>query len=88
MDLVDNQIFINLVVNYCRTETSYFNFRSIQNSYFFSLFPSYKKIFFFLFNNIIEDYSSKWKTKKQKEEKKKAKKYYQTNYDKLREKSR
>lgn len=39
-----------------------------------------------MFNNIIEDYSSKWKTKKQKEEKKKAKKYYQTNYDKLREK--
>ena len=47
MDLVDNQIFINLVVNYCRTETSYFNFRSIQNSYFFSLFPSYKKLLFF-----------------------------------------
>ena len=41
-----------------------------------------------MFNNIIEDYSSKWKIKKQKEEKKKQKsitKPIMTNYEKNRD---
>ena len=44
------------------------------------------KSYCFCFNNIIEDYFLKWKTKKKTTTK--AKKYYQTNKEKLQEKSR
>ena len=56
MNIKGYNIFINLLC---------FNFRSSQNSYFVQIFfPRYKKSVF-LYNNIKEGYSPKWKTKKQ-----------------------
>ena len=60
-------------------------FALFRTAIFSVYFQAIKNYFFFLFNNIIEDYSSKWKTKKQKEEKKKQKsitKPIMTNYEK------